>query len=94
MALTFGLMFVVVGLFLVVPTFALVDAMVAVERRRAEWIGRRIAPRPRRTIARGSLVGFDPSAVTDPERWRQAGFVVAYVVVAPVLFGLALAAGS
>ena len=92
MAITFGLMFVVVGLLLVVPTFALVDAMVSVERRRAEWIGRRIAPRPRRTIADGARRWRSiPSTITDPERWRQAGFVVAYAVVAPVLFALALA---
>ncbi len=32
------------------------------------------------------------SALTDPERWRQVGFAMAYVVVAPVLLGLALAA--
>ena len=93
MALTFGLVFVVVGLFLVVPTFALVDSMVSVERRRAEWIGRRIAPRPCRTVADGARRWRSiASAVTDPERWRQAGFVVAYAVVAPVLFALALAA--
>jgi signal transduction histidine kinase len=92
-ALTFGLMFVVVGLLLVVPTFALVDAMVSVERRRAEWIGRRIAPRPRRTIADGARWWRSiPTTISDPERWRQVGFAVAYVVVAPVLFALALAA--
>jgi signal transduction histidine kinase len=93
MVLTFGLTFVVVGLFLVVPTFALVDSMVSVERRRAEWIGRRIAPRPRRTVGDGARWWRSiASAVTDPERWRQVGFVVAYAVVAPVLFALALAA--
>jgi signal transduction histidine kinase len=92
MGITFGLMFVVVGLLLVVPTFALVDAMVSVERRRAEWIGRQIAPRQRRTISDGARWWRSiPSTVTDPERWRQAGFVVAYAVVAPVLFALALA---
>ena len=93
MALTFGLTFVVVGLFLVVPTFALVDSMVSVERRRAEWIGRRIAPRPRRTVADGARWWNSfRTAVTDPERWRQAGFVVAYAFAAPVLFALALGA--
>ncbi len=89
MSVTFGLVFVVVGLFLVVPTFALVDAMVSVERRRAEWIGRRIEPRTRRTPTDGWWRSIG-AALTDPERWRQVGFVLAFVVVAPVLFGLAL----
>ena len=93
MALTFGLTFVVVGLLLIMPTFALVNSMVSVERRRAEWIGRRIAPRQRRTSAEGRRwwrsIG---SALTDPERWRQVGFVVVYVAAALVLFALALAA--
>jgi signal transduction histidine kinase len=89
LSVTFGLLFVVVGLFLVVPTFGLVDAMVSVERRRAEWIGRRIEPRTLRT----STGGWWPSigtAVTDDERWRQVGFVMAFAVAAPVLFGVAL----
>jgi signal transduction histidine kinase len=89
MSVTFGLVFVVVGLVLVVPTFALVDAMVSVERRRAQWIGRTIDPRPRR-IAEGGWWRTIGSALTDPERWRQAGFVLAFVVVAPVLFALAV----
>jgi signal transduction histidine kinase len=93
MALTFGLAFVVVGLLLVVPTFALVDVMVSVERRRAEWIGRRIAPRRRAASPEGGR-WWSPltTALTDPERWRQAGFVAVFLVVAPVLFVLALAA--
>jgi signal transduction histidine kinase len=89
MAVTFGLAVVVVGLFLVVPTFALVDAMVSVERRRAAWIGRHIEPRPRRVLGGGWWRSIG-TALTDPERWRQAGFVLAFVVVAPVLLALAL----
>jgi signal transduction histidine kinase len=89
MSVTFALVFVVVGLFLVVPTFALVDAMVSVERRRASWIGRRIEPRARRAPTGGWWRSIG-ATLTDPERWRQAGFVLAFVVAAPVLFGLAL----
>jgi signal transduction histidine kinase len=88
-AVTFGLVFVVVGLLLVVPTFAFVDAMVSIERRRARWIGRTIEPRPLR-VADGGWWRSVGSALGDPERWRQAGFVLAFVVVAPVLFALAV----
>jgi signal transduction histidine kinase len=88
MSVTFGLLFVVVGLLLVVPTFALVDAMVSVERRRAEWVGRHVDPRPLRAAGGGwRSIG---RVVGDPERWRQAGFVLAFLVVAPVLFALAV----
>lgn len=90
MAVTFGLAVVVLGLLLVVPTFALVDAMVTVERRRASWIDRTIEPRERRVLGGGVWRSIG-AALTDPERWRQAGFVLAFVVVAPVLFGLAVA---
>jgi signal transduction histidine kinase len=89
MSVTFSLVFVVVGLLLVMPTFALVDAMVSVERRRAEWLGRRIEPRTHRSRTGGWWRSIG-AALTDPERWRQVGFVVAFIVVAPVLFGLAL----
>lgn len=89
MSVAFGLVFVIVGLLLVVPTFTLVDAMVSAERRRAEWIGRRIEPRPRRAPAAGWWRSIG-AVLTDAERWRQVGFVLAFVVVAPVLFGLAL----
>ena len=89
MAVTFGLAVVVVGLFLVAPTFALVDAMVSVERRRAAWIDRHIEPRPRRSLGGGWWRSIG-TALTDPERWRQAGFVLAFVVAAPVLLALAL----
>lgn len=87
MSVTFGLAFVLVGMLLVVPTFSLIDAMVSVERRRAEWIGRTIPARPHRA-ARGWR-SF-ASVLTDAERWRQVGFVLAFVVAAPVLFALAL----
>lgn len=89
MAVTFGLVFVGVGLVLVVPTFAFVDAMVSAERRRAEWIGRGIEPRTRRALTGGWWRSIG-AALTDPERWRQVGFVVVFVIAAPVLFGLAL----
>ncbi|HYN31280.1 MAG TPA: sensor histidine kinase [Ilumatobacteraceae bacterium] len=95
-SIAFGLLFVLVGIFLVVPTFALVDAMTSVERRRADWVGAPIQSRPLRQPAVGgsrarSWLRSIGSCLTDPERWRQVGFVVLYFLVAPVVFGLALA---
>jgi signal transduction histidine kinase len=93
-SIAFGLLFVVVGLFLIVPTFALVDAMASVERRRAGWIGRSIPPRTFRQSSGGRSPAWlrrIGSCLADPERWRQVGFVTLYFFVAPVLFGLALA---
>ena len=89
-SITFSLVFVVVGLFLIVPTFALVNAMVGVERSRAGWVGQPIAPRPLRTSPPGSWFRFIATTLTDPERWRQVGFIVVYVIAAPLLFTLAL----
>jgi signal transduction histidine kinase len=89
MATTFGLVFVAVGLLLVVPTFSLVEAMTSVERHRAAWVGRVVVARPCRSRTGGWWRAM-LSTVTDPERWRQAGFVVAFLIVAPVLFAVAV----
>ena len=64
--------------------------MVGVERSRAGWVGQPIAPRPLRTSPPGSWFRSIATTLTDPERWRQVGFVVAYVIAAPLLFTLAL----
>lgn len=85
-AITFGLLFVVVGLFLIVPFFRLVEGLTAVERRLASFAGHEIEPR---VIA--PLGGVGPRAisraVTDAARWRQVGFVAANVVLSFLLFG-------
>ena len=93
-SIAFGLLFVVVGLFLIVPTFALVDAMASVERRRAGWVGPAVSPRAFREPSGGRSPAWlrrIGSCLSDPERWRQVGFVTLYFFIAPVLFGLALA---
>ena len=90
MSVTFGLLFVVVGILLIVPAFALIDAMTVVERKRATWVGPAIAPRQRRPSSDDSWFRSIATTLTDPERWRQVGFVLAYVVAAPLLFTLAL----
>ena len=91
-SITFALVLVFVGLFLIVPTFALVDAMCGVERRRASWVGQRIAPRSLRP-ASGSgrpSIRSATSTLTDPERWRQVAFICCYLLVAPLLFAVAV----
>ncbi len=90
MSITLGLLFVVVGIFLIVPTFALIDALTVVERNRATWVGEAIAPRRRRTSPDGSWFRSITLSLTDPERWRQVGFILAYAVAAPLLFAVAL----
>lgn len=84
-ALTFGLMFIVVGFFLVVPVFLLAELFAKIERAIAEIAGHRIELRtPRSLDGAGLRAPFQ--ALTDPVRWRYAGFVAANVVLAPVLF--------
>ncbi len=93
MSVTFALCVALVGLLLVVPTFALVDAMVGVERRRMSWVGPPVAPRPLRAVPSGSSRRWLrplTTRLTDPERWRQIGFIATYALVAPVLFALGL----
>ena len=89
--ITFGLSFVGVGLLLVLPTFALVDALTGVERRRAVWVDRPISGRPHRRATAGWWSSLR-TALTDPERWWQLGFVAAFLVVAPLLFVVAVLA--
>ncbi len=89
MSITFGLVFVFVGLLLIVPTFSLIDAMTGVERQRAQWVGRSIEARPHRAHTGGWWRAMT-TAMSDPERWRQAGFVVSFLLVAPILCALAV----
>jgi signal transduction histidine kinase len=94
MTITIALCFAVVGVVLIVPTFALIDAMVGVERRRASWVGPPVPRRPLRTVPPGSSRRWIRGLTTrlvDPERWRQVGFIAAYAIVAPVLLALGLA---
>jgi signal transduction histidine kinase len=85
-AVTFGLLFVLVGFLLIVPFFRLVEALTGLELRFAANAGHEIEPR-----AAAPLVGIGPRAIsralTDPVRWRQVGFVAANVVLAILLFG-------
>ncbi len=78
-SVTFGLLFVFVGVFLIVPTFALVGAMTGVECARAGWIDEPIVPRPVRASPPNGTprrwIRSVTSALTDPERWRLIGFV-------------------
>ncbi len=84
--LTFGLLFVIVGVFLIVPVFALAELFGKVERHIAAFAGHRIELREVRSLA-GSGWRAPFWALVDPVRWRYVGFVVVNVVLAPVLFG-------
>lgn len=84
-AVTFGLMFVVVGFLLVVPVFMLAEAVGRLERHIAEFAGHGIELRAPRPLA-GSGLAAPFRALTDPVRWRYVGFIVVNVVLAPILF--------
>lgn len=85
--ITFGLLFAGVGIFLIRPFFAMVDALARAERAMPAWIGVEIEPRP---IA--PLTGLGLRAVADPERWRQVGFIALNVVLGTTIGNLGLAA--
>ena len=84
-AITFGLMFVVVGFFLVVPVFLLAEAFGRLERHVAEYAGHRIELRAPRSLD-GAGLSSPFRALTDPVRWRYVGFIAVNVVLAPILF--------
>jgi signal transduction histidine kinase len=84
---TFGLLFAGVGVFLVRPFFAMVEALARAERTMPRWIGVEIEPRP---IAPMTGLGF--RAALDPERWRQVGFLALNVLLGTVIGNLGVAA--
>lgn len=84
-ALTFGLMFVIVGFFLIVPFFLAVEAFTKAERWFAEFAGYEIEPRPVTPLP-GAGPKSALKALNDPVRWHQVGLVAVNVVLAPVLF--------
>ena len=81
--LAFGLAFVLVGLLLIGPIFALVGVFAEAERRMAGFVGVDIEPRPLQPTGR-----FGFGAIKDPERWRLVGFIALNGVLAPALFTL------
>lgn len=86
-ALTFALILIVVGVFLVVPFFAVVNQFTAVERWLASLAGHHIEPRPPRPID-GAGPRSALRAISDPVRWRNAAFLAANVLVAPFLLAI------
>ena len=89
LAVGFGLLVVGVGVPLTVWAFVLVDRLARLQRDRARWLGETIAerpPRPHRGVGGRAFV----TVVSDPTRWRQVAFFTADVVVAPVLFVVAV----
>lgn len=85
----FGLLFVFVGVFLVVPWFSAINAMNSVNVALAAAAGFEIERRPVRHV-RGAGVKSAWRALTDRERWRQAGFLAANIVLAPVFFAIGI----
>lgn len=84
---TFGLMFAGIGVFLIRPFFAMVGVFARAELAMARWVGVEIEPRSIQPMS-----GIALSAVRDPERWRQVGFVGLNVVFGTAIGNLGLAA--
>ena len=84
-AVTFGLLFIFVGVFLIVPVFALAELFGKVERHIAAFAGHRIELRELRSLT-GAGWRAPLLALSDPVRWRYVGFVAVNVVLAPTLF--------
>lgn len=84
-AITFGLMFIVVGFFLVIPTFAVAHAFAGVTVALNEMCGRPIERRPLPPLGgRGLRAAL--RALRDKERWRLVGFIAANALLAQVAF--------
>lgn len=83
--LVLGLLFVVVGIFLIRPLFALVDLMATAERSMARWVGVDIVPRPVTP-----MTGIGLRALLDAERWRQVGFVLLNVFIGTLIGNVGL----
>ena len=87
-AVTFALMFVVVGLFLVAPVFALIQQFGRLEQYLAGLAGHQIDLRTPRDLSGAGFVRTPVRALSDPVRWRYVGFVAANVIIAPLLFAV------
>lgn len=91
-AITSVLLFVLVGFLLIVPAFAAIAAFSSVGRRLAGWgISEPIQPRPFAPSRTGGILGPIASRLTDETRWRQLGYVVLDVFVAPLFLAAAFA---
>ncbi|NNE11841.1 MAG: hypothetical protein HKN41_06280 [Ilumatobacter sp.] len=83
-AVTFGLLFVLVGFLLIVPVFAFAQVVGRLEQALAELAGYRIDLRAPASL-QGAGLATPFKALADPVRWRYVGFVVINLVLAPVL---------
>jgi signal transduction histidine kinase len=86
-SIVFGLVFIGVGLLLIGVNFRIVDRFASTERAMARWVGVEIDPRPMRPIT-----GIGLRSITDPERWREVGFIALNLIIATVLGSVGLAA--
>ena len=79
----FGLTFAGVGVLLYGLFFRMVGTFATASRAMAEWVGAPIVERYVRPIR-----GFGIRAVADTARWRQFGFLMLNVFIAPILFSV------
>lgn len=85
LAVSLPLIVIVVGIPLTVLSFLAIDKLAELERKRAEWVGAPIPPRPLASSS-GSWWRRLTTRFTDPTRWRQVAYLLAGLVVWPVFF--------
>ncbi len=85
----FGLAFVLVGVFLTVPAFRMVEALCEAEVGLAQWVDQVIEFRRPLPLTGSGPRGIR-TAFSDPVRMRQVGFILANVVLSPLLYSLAI----
>lgn len=76
LALSSLLTLTIVGSFIFVPAFATIRGFVGLERRRARWLLRVSAGDPRRRAAHGGPIRRLRTRLTDPQTWRDVGFLM------------------
>ncbi len=74
-----------IGLVFVVPGFAIINGVAAIERARASWVGKPIEA-PHLTQAGTGLWSRITTRLGDAARWQQILFAGLFVIGAPVLF--------
>ncbi len=83
----FGLCFAGIGLLLIGPFFRMVAAFASAERTMARWVDVHVDPRPMEPLR-----GLGIRAVTDPDRWRQVGFLALNLILGVAIGNVGLAA--
>jgi signal transduction histidine kinase len=87
LSISLPLIIIGIGIPLTVLSFSAVNGMAGIERRRAEWVGDPIPPRPLAPRADGWWQRLI-TRFTDPTRWRQVAYFLVSFFALPTLFAI------